>query len=95
MRLASKLVIVSIISSLSLFYVSAEEINIQSKGMVCESCVNRITKQLKKNEAVESVAVDLETQMVRVKTKDKTQLSDVQIKESFSKADLPVEKITR
>ncbi len=75
--------------------VAAEEVTVQAKGMVCESCINRITKQLKKNDSVDAVSVDLETQLVKITTKDKQTISDDAIHTSFTKADLGVIEIKR
>ncbi len=66
MKRILSLVLASVITITTLVSANAGEITVQSSGMVCESCVNRITKQLKKNDSVESVAVDLQTQTVQI-----------------------------
>lgn len=51
-------------------------------GMVCDFCTQSITKVLMKNDAVDNVAIDLNTKKVTVTLKDKKDMKD----EEFNKA---------
>lgn len=76
-------------------YAHAEGIEVQTKGMVCDHCSKRVTKQIMKNESVEKVDVDLENQKVFITVKKEHVLSDEALNVAFKKAELPVEKIER
>lgn len=59
---------------------------IQAEGMMCEACAQSVTDSFKKNEAVSSVNVDLETQIVTVQSDDNnTTMTDKDIATLFDK----------
>jgi copper chaperone CopZ len=62
-------------------------------GMVCDFCVQSITKVLKKNDAVNDVVVDLTAKTVTVDLKQGTSLDDKEIAKAIDYAGYKLVKI--
>ena len=72
-----------------------KEIKVTVKGMVCGFCAQGITKKFKKESAVNSVDVNLDTKLVGLNLKDNAEISDSQIETILKDAGYTVEKIDR
>lgn len=59
--------------------VSAEDVTVTVKGMVCSFCAQGLKKTFSKEDAVENIAVDLDTKKVKIKVRTGKTLSDEQI----------------
>lgn len=75
--------------------VRAERISVSVKGMVCSFCAQGIKKTFGRKESVKDVAVDLDTKVVTITTKDDASLPDAEIRESIVDAGYEVVKIER
>ena len=75
--------------------VSAEEIKITVRGMVCSFCAQGIKKSFSALEQVESVDVNLDNKLVDVHTKQGMPLSDDQVSKIISDAGYDTVKIER
>ena len=58
-----------------------KDITVEVKGMVCDFCAQSLKKVFGKEESVNAITVDLDTQTVTVDVKDGQDLSDDKIKE--------------
>jgi len=74
---------------------SAEEIFVQAKGVVCSFCAQGITETVKKRPEVETVSVDIETGDVTIVTKKDQTLDDETIKSIIEDAGYEVASISR
>jgi copper chaperone CopZ len=63
--------------------------------MVCSFCAQGIKKTFGRKESVKDVAVDLDTKVVTITTKDDASLPDTEIRESIVDAGYEVVKIER
>ena len=63
-------------------------------GMVCGFCANNIEKKFKKQKSVESIKVDLESQLVTVVVKPNEELADEKIRELITASGFHVVSIT-
>lgn len=61
-------------------FVLAENYTLEINGMVCEHCANRLERELKTLEKVESVAVDLKTKQVSLETAEGHNLNEDQVR---------------
>lgn len=75
--------------------VSAEEIKVTVKGMVCSFCAQGIKKNFSKLPEVESVTPDLEKKLVVINTKSGQTLTDERLKEVITEAGYEVAEIER
>ncbi len=66
--------------------VLAETIHVGVDGMVCAFCAKGIENNFKKQEAVKSVAVDLDKKLVTLETKEGKTLDDATIKQVITDA---------
>ncbi len=74
----------------------ANEILVKVPKVVCSSCSQKITEALKDIPAIEKIDVDVKTKIVKIKTKDKQDISDDVIRKAIEeKAKFNVETITR
>ncbi len=73
----------------------AERISISVKGMVCSFCAQGIKKTFGRKESVQDVAVDLDTKIVTITTKDGASLPDSEIRESIVDAGYEILSIER
>ena len=64
-------------------------------GMVCDFCTQSITKVLMKNEAVDNVAIDLNTKKVTVTLKDKQSMKDEDLNKAVDYAGYKLVKVER
>lgn len=74
---------------------SAEELKITVKGMVCSFCAQGIKKNLSKLEVVKSVEVNLETKIVQLSLKENVVLNDEDVKKIINEAGYDVMEIKR
>lgn len=83
--------------SLSLIGISANAATIKAKvnGLVCSFCATGIEKTFKKQPAVESVKVDLNTKLVTIETKKDQDIDDKTIKKLIGDAGYTVVNIER
>ena len=75
--------------------VSAKEIDISVKGMVCGFCAQGISKKFKALPEVKDVVVSLEKKSVRLVTDGEKDISDEKIAGLITSAGYNVEKIER
>ncbi len=61
---------------IEVFYMK-QQIQIPIQGMTCASCVNRIEKSIRKNPHVESVSVNLATELASVRFRDREVIDEV------------------
>lgn len=73
----------------------AGQIHVGVNGMVCAFCANGIEKTFKKEDAVESVKVDLDKKQVSITTKTDKDMEDAKVKELITKAGYTVTEIKR
>ena len=73
----------------------AETIKVQVNGVVCAFCAKGIEKSFKKNDAVKSVKVDLETKQVTLVTKPTKTVDDDTITQTITDAGFDVTDIAR
>ena len=62
-------------------YANEKDIVVEVNGMVCDFCAQSLEKVFGKEEGVNAITVDLDTQTVTVDVKDGQDLSDDKIKE--------------
>ncbi|MEQ3745626.1 MAG: heavy-metal-associated domain-containing protein [Henriciella sp.] len=65
------------------------------KGMVCDFCARAVTKVFGKNDAVENVHVDLDTQEIHVTLRTGGELSDDTVGELVKKSGYTLVSVTR
>jgi copper chaperone CopZ len=65
---------------------SAETIHVGVNGLVCAFCVKGIENSFKKQEAVETVKVDLDEKLVTITTKQGKTMDDTAIKQIITDA---------
>ena len=65
------------------------------KGMVCDFCARAVTKVFGKNDAVENVHVDLDTQEIHVTLKPGSDLSDETVGELVKKSGYTLVSVAR
>lgn len=75
--------------------VSAKEVSVSVKGMVCGFCAQGIEKKFKALPEVSTVNVSLETKIVKINTKGEQNISDATINAILKEAGYNVEKIER
>jgi copper chaperone CopZ len=73
----------------------AETIHVGVDGLVCAFCVKGIESSFMKNEAVNTVEVDLDKKLVTLITKPDKKLEDAVIKEAITDAGYNVTNIHR
>lgn len=73
----------------------AAQIQVNTKGMVCGFCAQGIKKKFSSEEAVQSVDVSLEKQLVTLNIKSSQDLSDERIAELIREAGFKPGKIKR
>jgi copper chaperone CopZ len=56
-------------------------VTVQITGMHCEACAKSLNKKFKKQDSVENIAVDFDTQTFTIDVKENTNLTDDTIKE--------------
>lgn len=81
-----------ILGSLS---VSAEDIHVRVKGMVCSLCAQGIQKKFSGEVAVKHIEVNLDQKLVRIQTKDGATVSDETITKFITEAGYNVAAIER
>jgi copper chaperone CopZ len=74
---------------------SAETMNVQVNGMVCDFCAQGIEKKLKSDPSVEKVHVSLGEKKVQVVSKEGSSLSEERIRESLKKAGYAVISVSK
>lgn len=75
--------------------VLAGTIEMQVNGLVCGFCAQGIEKTLRNNPATADVLVSLEDHLVAVATKDKSDISDNDLRKALTDAGYTVKAITR
>lgn len=75
-------------------FVLAENYTLEINGMFCEHCANRLERELKTLENVESVSVDLETKQVSLKTADGQNLHEEQVRKIVTDSGYALAKFT-
>ena len=90
-----KLILIAIIIFFPLTANAAETAKISVNGLVCDFCARAIEKIFTKDEAVESVAVDLTSKIVTATFKDGKTLSDDELKKLVTDAGYNVVSIAR
>ena len=90
-----KLILIAIIIFFPLTANAAETAKISVNGLVCDFCARAIEKIFTKDEAVESVTVDLTSKIVTAIFKDGKTLSDDQLKKLVTDAGYNVVSIAR
>jgi len=75
------LVIVLVFLTISPAQAGEKDVVVEIKGMVCDFCAQSLKKVFGKEDSVNAIAVDLDTQTVTVDVKDGQDLSDDKIKE--------------
>ena len=90
-----KLILIAIIIFFPLTANAAETAKIFVNGLVCDFCARAIEKIFTKDEAVESVTVDLTSKIVTAIFKDGKTLSDDQLKKLVTDAGYNVVSIAR
>lgn len=73
----------------------AKEINVKVSGMVCSMCAQGIKKKFTALSEVNSINVDLDNKLVKIDTKEGTDLSDEQISNIIKEAGYNVSNIER
>jgi copper chaperone CopZ len=89
----SLLLIVSLI--IPLWNLHAETIDITVNGMVCSFCAQGIEKKIKKISAVSTIAVDMDTKVVTIVTKDKQTIPDETLRKIIVDSGFAIKEITR
>ena len=89
-----KIILIAIFTLFSISVMS-KTANVKVNGMVCEFCVSTIQKNLYKNSNVKNVAIDFDTQNVKIDFKEGKSLTDAQITDIIVNNGFSVEKITR
>ena len=86
-----------IVTALTLFSSAAYAETIQAtvNGLVCAFCATNIEKTFKKQAAVDTIKVDLETKRVTIHTKPEQTLDDATITNLINDAGYTVTNITR
>lgn len=90
--------IARIVFSLLLFLPTslyAETATVGINGLVCSFCAQGIKRTFSKEEAVESIDVDMEKKIVSIKIKSNKTLSDEKIKEIVTNAGFSTTNIER
>jgi copper chaperone CopZ len=90
-----KLILIAIIIFFPLTANAAETAKISVNGLVCDFCARAIEKIFTKDEAVESVTVDLTSKIVTAIFKDGKTLNDDQLKKLVTDAGYNVVSIAR
>lgn len=90
-----KLILIAIIIFFPLTANAAETAKISVNGLVCDFCARAIEKIFTKDEAVESVTVDLTSKIVTATFKDGKNLNDDQLKKLVTDAGYNVVSIAR
>lgn len=75
--------------------VLGKSIDVEVSGMVCAFCAQGIEKTFKKEKSVEDVKVDLDSKIVHIKLKEKTDMADEKIKSLITDAGYDVKEIKR
>lgn len=70
-----------ILSTMGYAHASEKDIVVEVNGLVCDFCAQSLEKVFGKEDGVNAIAVDLDTQTVIVDVKDGQDLSDEKIKE--------------
>ena len=73
----------------------AGTIEMKVNGLVCAFCARGIEKTFHKNPAVEDVVVSLEDRLVAVQTKDGTDISDQELRQTLTDAGYDIKSIER
>jgi copper chaperone CopZ len=74
---------------------SAATIHVGVKGLVCAFCATGLEKTFKKEAAIESVKVDLESKLVTLDTKPKQDIDDATITKLITDAGFTITDIHR
>lgn len=90
-----KLILIAALILFPLTANAAETAKISVNGLVCDFCARAIEKIFTKDEAVESVAVDLTSKIVTTTFKDGKTLSDDELKKLVTDAGYNVVSISR
>lgn len=86
-----------LITLLGLFSITgySKDITIHVMGMVCDLCSQGIQKKFGSLPSVENVQVSLENKIVKVKTKNETDIPDVEIQKLIEESGFNVKNIER
>jgi len=76
-------------------YEESNEIKIHVKGMVCDFCARSVEKTFSSTKVVESVNVDLDLGVIKLKLKEGETLSDEKIKKLIKANGYALESIER
>jgi copper chaperone CopZ len=90
-----KLLLTALITLATPAALMAETIIANVNGMVCGYCAKSIEKTFAKNDAVQSVKVDLDKKVVSIVLKPKATLADSDVTKKISDAGYKVVKIVR
>jgi copper chaperone CopZ len=90
-----KFVLAAVIALATPVLAAAETITANVNGMVCGYCAKSIEKTFSKNEAVQSVKVDLDKKVVTLVLKPKAVLADSDVTKHITDAGYTVVKISR
>ena len=90
-----KLILIAALILFPLTANAAETAKISVNGLVCDFCARAIEKIFTKDEAVESVTVDLTSKIVTATFKDGKNLNDDQLKKLVTDAGYNVVSIAR
>lgn len=77
------------------FNIFAKSVDVEVNGMVCEFCASTIQKNLNKNQAVHSVAIDFDSKNVTIDFKKGQNLTDQEITDIIVNNGFNVNKINR
>ena len=87
--------IMAILATFSISVVQAKDITIKVNGMVCSMCAQGITKNLKRNDSIKDVHVDLDKKIVKVTTEGDKDVLDQELTKHISEAGYNVAGIER
>jgi copper chaperone CopZ len=73
----------------------AGTIEMKVNGLVCAFCAQGIEKTFRKNPTVADVVVSLEDRLVAVQTKDGTDISDQELRDTLTDAGYEIKSIER
>jgi len=74
---------------------AGERILIEAKGLVCDFCVQSLTKVFMKQEEVSAIDVNLDTKIITVDLKDGKTMEDEKIRKLVTDSGYDVGNITR
>jgi len=74
---------------------SASTIEMQVNGLVCAFCARGIEKSFRKNPATADVVVSLEEKLVAVETKEGSDITDQQLRDTLTDAGYDIKSIRR